>query len=499
MSDDEHSESEFYYPDELQFHEENEVLNEGSDRVGAGQHENNNSQEEIEAFVNEQKSKNTARKTASDLNTFQRYLASIDKGNVQLLYLPAGELDHLLAKFFKDVRKINGEEYEPDTLSGFQRSIQRFLSDGKYPSNILVDKEFEKSRQVLAAKRKNLVQKAGKGNKPNATRSLTDEEEDKLFRSGQFGSSSPEALQRTMWWFLSLHYGFRARDESRKLCWGDVELQQDPVQDGREMLVWLNERGTKTRKGQENGHQRAFQPKIYATNTERCPIRFYKLFKSHRPEEMNQPDSPFFLAVRHGSRREKSKIWYMKAPLGKNQIGKFLSSAAENAGIQRTGAKVSNHSVRKTSISRLLDANTPENFVAQLSGHKNTQSLQSYKSASEQHQRQMSHILSRTQEAANQSLPDSNSVEFLANETSTITGQSMKSVQQVTTTHSLAVTQASNQLIPVTPDANSRAVFAGANISSISGCQFQIFNGPVKIIQGAQKRRRAVIESDDED
>ena len=38
------------------------------------------------------------------------------------------------------------------------------------------------------------------------------------------------------------------------MCWGDVSLQTDPIQDGREMLVWLNERDTKTRKGEENGH-----------------------------------------------------------------------------------------------------------------------------------------------------------------------------------------------------------------------------------------------------
>lgn len=111
---------------------------------------------------------------------------------------------------------------------------------------------------------------------------------------------------------------------------------------------------------------------------------------------MNAPDAPFFLAVRHGNRQENN-IWYMKAPLGKNKIGKFLSKAAESARLQRTGAKVRNRSVRKTSISRLLDANMPENFVvARLSGHKNLHSLQSYKSASAQHQREMSHILSRT-------------------------------------------------------------------------------------------------------
>ncbi len=105
---------------------------------------------------------------------------------------------------------------------------------------------------------------------------------------------------------------------------------------------------------------------------------------------MNTADAPFFLAVKHGNRHKDNNIWYMKSPMGKNESGKFLSRAAENAGIQRAGGKLSNHSVRKTSMSRLLDAYTPEIFVAQLSGHKNLQSLQSYKSASEQHQLQMS-------------------------------------------------------------------------------------------------------------
>ena len=158
MSDEEeHSESEFYYPDELEFQDNGELTG------------TNN---KIETFVKEQKSENTTKKTVSDMKTFQRYLSSISKGDEEILHLPADVLDHLLAKFFKDIRKINGDEYEPDTLSGFQRSIQRFLSDGKSPFNILVQKEFQMSRKVLAAKRKSLVQKAGKGNRPNATRAV---------------------------------------------------------------------------------------------------------------------------------------------------------------------------------------------------------------------------------------------------------------------------------------------------------------------------------------
>ena len=58
---------------------------------------------------------------------------------------------------------------------------------------------------------------------------------------------------------------------------------------------------------------------------------------------MNTPDAPFFLTIRHGNRRESSHIWYKKSPLGKNAIGQFMSKAADNAGLQRSGSKVCNH------------------------------------------------------------------------------------------------------------------------------------------------------------
>ena len=254
------------------------------------------------------------------MTCFYCFLGDINKTNVQILDLPPDELDHLLGKFFKDARIINGEEYEPSTLTGLQRSIQRFLSDSGSKMNILKDDEFAFSRQMLEARRKNLDVK-GKGNRPKATRSLTEEEEETLFQSGAFGAENLVALQRAMWWILSLHVGFRTRNESLKLYWGDVSLQTDPIQDGREMLVWLDKRATKTSKCKENGHRLPFSPKTYATNTQRCLVHFYKLCRSHRLEEMNKPDVPFFLAVRHGDRRVNPRVWYVKAPHGKNEIG----------------------------------------------------------------------------------------------------------------------------------------------------------------------------------
>ena len=124
MSDEKHSESELYYPDELEFQEnfdENEEPTSKSwERADADQSEGNNArQEEIETFTKEQKSENMFRKTFSDMKTLNQYLSSMNK-NVQVLDFPAADLDRILSKFFKDVRKVSGEEYEPHTLSGFQ-------------------------------------------------------------------------------------------------------------------------------------------------------------------------------------------------------------------------------------------------------------------------------------------------------------------------------------------------------------------------------------------
>ena len=49
--------------------------------------------------------------------------------NVKVENLPAAELDHLLCKLFVNIRKKNGQEHEPDSISGFQLSINLLLTE----------------------------------------------------------------------------------------------------------------------------------------------------------------------------------------------------------------------------------------------------------------------------------------------------------------------------------------------------------------------------------
>ena len=75
---------------------------------------------------------------------------------------------------------------------------------------------------------------------------------------------------------------------------------------------------------------------------------------------------------------------------------KLLKDAFAAAKLDDTNKKkVSNHSVRNTSVGRLLEVDFRPNFVAELSGHKNLKSFDSYHSPSLKRQREMSAILSR--------------------------------------------------------------------------------------------------------
>ena len=149
---------------------------------------------------------------------------------------------------------------------------------------------------------------------------------------------------------------------------------------------------------------------------------------------------------------------------------------------------MTNHSVRKTCISRLLDADVPENFVAQLIGHKSTVSLRSYKSASAKHQKRMSLTLSRAD------VPRSRDEAL-----SSVHNQGFEAVTRSTT--GIAASSTTTTLIDQSSDpilSYTAPVFAGANIGSISGCTFQIFHCSVKIVQN-ERKRRIVIDSDEDD
>ena len=134
-SDNEHSESEFYYPTEhftFAVPKRKEVLAPRSTMESPTSPEQFR---EIQNFIECQRPDNTSKKTTYDINVIERYFESINekrnwKHTSQGTKYPAG-------KIFHECTQKNGDVYEPNSLKDYQRSLQRYLKDKSSQVNIL--------------------------------------------------------------------------------------------------------------------------------------------------------------------------------------------------------------------------------------------------------------------------------------------------------------------------------------------------------------------------
>ena len=111
--------------------------------------------EELQQFIQQNRSVNTVKKTKSDMNAWNKWCRSnYEDRNME--DIPTSELNNMHGQFVMKIRKMNGQDYEPDTFTSLFRSFNRYLKEKGQQRQILLDREFETSRQVLKAKRKEL-------------------------------------------------------------------------------------------------------------------------------------------------------------------------------------------------------------------------------------------------------------------------------------------------------------------------------------------------------
>ena len=87
---------------------------------------------DIDNFLNENENENTIKKTNQDLKTVRQYLTAKLNENRPLSSIPPTELCTILCKFVIGVRKIDGSEYEPNTIAGIRCSVDRHLRQNNY-------------------------------------------------------------------------------------------------------------------------------------------------------------------------------------------------------------------------------------------------------------------------------------------------------------------------------------------------------------------------------
>ena len=190
------------------------------------------------------------------------------------------DLDEVLRDFYTELKKKDGNDYEPESLRVMQASLDRYLRNKGYAVSIIRGREFAKSNKILKGKAITLRHE-GKGTRPNATDALTWEEDEMLWKEGRLGLHTPEVLLNTTWYLVTQHFGLRGRQENYDLRVEHFKFAKD--ESGRKYVTFADSNPTKTRL-----QRRMVIPRMVATGGERCPVSIFEEFISRRPSEFKE-------------------------------------------------------------------------------------------------------------------------------------------------------------------------------------------------------------------
>ena len=122
----------------------------------------------------------------------------------------------------------DGNYYKASSLKSIRAGLDRFLQSPelKKPYSIISDPEFLQANKALDAF-VNDGDIAGVVHKDTLTREVVE----KLFETGQLGlavSKYPTQLQNTVWFFISLYFGKRGRENQRNMTKQMIVLRTTP-------------------------------------------------------------------------------------------------------------------------------------------------------------------------------------------------------------------------------------------------------------------------------
>ena len=191
--------------------------------------------------------------------------------------------------------------------------------------------------------------------------SCVQKEESALWEKGQLGDFNGKVLTNVNFKNLTEQLGFRGCQEHYDAYVEDVIIRQR--EDGTE-VVEFREGLTKTRSGGLTIRRRTTPQAMFSTDGGKSdPVRLFKLWLSKRPEGMKNT-GPLYLSIIN--RPKSVDVWYTKVLMRQNTIGNIMKSMAS---CLRTNKKLTNHSMRKTLVSKLKKSGQPRNVTCEITGH----------------------------------------------------------------------------------------------------------------------------------
>ena len=128
---------------------------------------------------------------------------------------------------------------------------------------------------------------------------------------------------------FTLHFGLRGR-QKHSMTVSDFQFKKDDF--GNE-FVTSAVRITKTRQSDLHEKHRLIQPKMFSTDTSRCPVNIFKLYLYKRPSQLRS-SGPLYLSIIH--KPVSNSLWYKNVPVGQHTINSIMKRMIENSPLQNS-------------------------------------------------------------------------------------------------------------------------------------------------------------------
>ena len=219
-----------------------------------------------------------------------------------------------------------------------------------------------------------------------------------LFERQQLGPADakcPSQLLRTSWFYITLYFGQRGRENQRQMTKTMLALRRTPL--GKRYYELQRQipgavSAMKNHQGGLNDEEDESDGKMFEVpGSPRCPVQTVENYISHLNPKMD------FLfqrprVVSNKFNPEADTVWFCNSPLGTSYLSSMMRTMSLKAEIN---PPFTNHCVRTTSVTILSDANVETRHIKCVTGHKSDTSIESYRTKpSFQQKEKMSTILS---------------------------------------------------------------------------------------------------------
>jgi hypothetical protein len=335
------------------------------------------SETELDRRIRESTPENTRKKMLWAVRIFrewmdwkiQRQSTMASSSNQLLVYkaideMTKDDLNYMLQLFIFDAKKKSGEVYPPKSLYDIYAMLNYYVQNELHrPWSLFKDSEFLIARRALEARMKE-ISKTGLISGTRKAQYISLEYEKVLWSSGTLGSKSPVQLLNTVVYLIGLHFCLRGGEELRRMRHDNhSQIIESVDAQGTACLIY-NEDISKTKQGGLKTIGQA-PKKTYAyhnnDNHEQCLPCLFQLYISKRPPHCTT-DALFLTPIQCPGTGGQ---WYKNMALGKNSllnIVKVIMSAFDG--------RFTNHSLRRTSATRLFQSGIPEDIIRNQTGHR---------------------------------------------------------------------------------------------------------------------------------